>query len=547
MLYNPIIPGFYPDPSCIFVPEWDNTFFCASSSFNAFPGVPIHASKDLQNWKLIGNALNRPEQLPGLAHTNGSTSGVWAPTLRYHDGLFYIITTNVFDNKAIADPAKWDNFIISAKDPFDPASWTEGIHFPFQGYDTSLFWHENGKVYVTGSHYHRIKAGIRQTTIDLTTGELGGEFQEIWLGTGGIAVEGPHIYQRDGWYYLLAAEGGTGVNHMVTMARSKDIMGPYEGDTTNPLLTNANTTQYFQTVGHADLFQDKSENWWGVALSTRSGPKYENYPMGRETIMVPVTWDEGKFPVFSNATGAIETRVLPTKDVEIKGTGPLCDASDRINFTAGSVLPVHFLHWRFPEPSAYVISPTDHPNILQLTPSKLNLTGLDGASAATPQTFVGRRQTHTLFTYSVILDYVPKTVNEEAGITAFLTQNHHIRLGVTLLQSSNPMEPVLSLSFYAISSKPVPEAFTVPLPLAWQSQPLKLEIKAYNLTHYTFSAGPADAQSEMQTFANLNNEIVSYGFTGTLLGVYATSNGGEGKTAAYVSKWRYTGQGQFRD
>ena len=112
---NPILPGFHPDPSCIFVPEWNNTFFCASSSFEAFPGIPIHASRDLQNWKLVSNALSRPEQLPDLAITNRSTSGIWAPAIRYHEGTFWILTTLVFDNKTESDFSRWDNVCLARR------------------------------------------------------------------------------------------------------------------------------------------------------------------------------------------------------------------------------------------------------------------------------------------------------------------------------------------------------------------------------------------------------------------------------------------------
>ena len=139
---NPILPGFHPDPSCIFVPEWNNTFFCASSSFEAFPGIPIHASKDLQNWKLVSNALNRPEQLPALSITNKSTSGIWAPALRYHEGTFYILTTLVFDDRDAADSSRWDNMIFKSADPMSSSSWSDPVHFNFTGYDTSPFWDE---------------------------------------------------------------------------------------------------------------------------------------------------------------------------------------------------------------------------------------------------------------------------------------------------------------------------------------------------------------------------------------------------------------------
>lgn len=168
---------------------------------------------------------------------------------------------------------------------------------------------------------YRSSPGIWLNTIDLDTGELGGSFLDIWNGTGGEAPEGPHIYYKDGYYYLMIAEGGTGLNHMETIARSKTISGPYEPNPANPILTNANTSAYFQTVGHADLFQDASGNWWGAALSTRSGPEYVTYPMGRETVLSAVTWKEGEWPVWTNVSGTESGWDMPPVDKHIPGIG----------------------------------------------------------------------------------------------------------------------------------------------------------------------------------------------------------------------------------
>ncbi|KAE9573860.1 hypothetical protein CGMCC3_g10227 [Colletotrichum fructicola] len=394
--YNPAIPGFHPDPSCTFVPEWDNTFFCASSSFNAFPGIPLHASKDLQNWKLIGHALNREYQLPRLVETNRSTSGIWAPTLRFHDETFWLVTTLVDDDRSADDASRWDNIIFKSINPYEDSSWSNATHFEFVGYDTEPFWDKDGKTYINGAHAWKIGPWLQQAEANLDTGEVG-EWRTIWNGTGGMAPEGPHIYLKDGLYYLLAAEGGTGVGHMVTIARSENAGGPYESNPANPILTNANTTSYFQTVGHADLFQDDSGNWWGVALSTRSGPEWVYFPMGRETVLTAVTWRDGEWPQMSPIQGKM---------------------SDEI---------------------------------------------------------------------------------------------------------------------------------TAPVPEEWVASPVRLEVKAANLTHYSFSAGPANAASRMKTLVYASNDALSWGFTGVFVGVYCTSNGGLGSTPAYISDWTYIPQGQYRD
>ncbi|KAH8649201.1 glycoside hydrolase family 43 protein [Xylariales sp. PMI_506] len=547
-LDNPILPGFHPDPSCIHVPEWNGTFFCASSSFSAFPGVPIHASNDLQHWKLISNVLNRPEQLPELGQIIGVTSGIWAVTIRFHNGTFYAITTFVHDKLAANDSTRWDNIIFTSANPFDPDSWSTATHFDFVGYDTSPFWDEDGKTYIVGSHAYRVFPAIQIAEANLETGETG-DWKPIWNGTGGLAPEGPHIYKKDGYYYLMIAEGGTGLDHMETIARSETITGYYDSYSLNPILTNANTTKFFQTVGHADLFQDDSGNWWGVSLATRSGPAYINYPMGRETVMTSVSWPKDDWPTFSQIAGTINSWPLPPVSKVIGGVGPFIEDGDDVNFEPGSTLPPHFTYLRFPVANTFTISPSGHPNALQINPSLLNLTGLDAASGGPGgQAFVSRRQQASLFTFSVNLEYSPVTANEEAGVTVFLTQQRHLELGIAMLPSPNStngtgLEP--QIRFRGFSLQQLPD-YVIPIPDAWAGQTLSFEIKAFNFTHYAFSVGPAGAPSQMETVIYVSNSYVSGGFTGTMLGVYATSNGGSGSRPAYFSKWSYIPQGQIR-
>ncbi|KAF2001869.1 glycoside hydrolase family 43 protein [Amniculicola lignicola CBS 123094] len=549
--YNPILPGPHPDPSCVFVPEHDNTFYCASSSFNIFPGIPIHASQDLINWRLVGNVLNRPTQLPELAISVGSTSGIWAPTLRYHNGTFYLVTTMVHDKRAPEDPSRWDNIIFTTKDLWNESSWSDAVHFDFQGYDTSPWWDEEGNEYIVGSHAYRVEVGIHLAKVDLKTGKRKSEWVNLWNGTGGLAPEGPHIYKKDGMHYLMIAEGGTGLGHMQTIARSKELYGPYVPNPANPILSNANTTEYFQAVGHADLFKDQRGNWWGVALSIRSGPEYITYPMGRETVLTNVTWEKDAWPIFQNPVrGSMRGWQLPRLRQNLPGDGPFVTEGDNnLQFKPGSKMPPQFIYWRAPVPENYAISPEGHPNTLRLTPSRLNLTGTDGNSPGPGgQTFVARRQVDTLFSYSVDMDYKPTAAFEEAGITLFLTQNHHARFGITLLPSPNSTTTLTPhFTFHAISYIPVPPSLTIPIPPAWHNIPLTLQLRTVNTTHYSFGAKPAGGKEPMKIFAYVAGEIISWGFTGGLVGVYATSNGGEGKTEAFVGNWRYEGLGQVRE
>lgn len=190
------------------------------------------------------------------------------------------------------------------------------------------------------------------------------------------------------------------------------------------------------------------------------------------------------------------------------------------------------------------------PGWLELKLSKLNLTGLDGNSPGPGGiTFISRRQTHTLFTYSLVFDFEPKMGGEEAGISLFLSQNHHARFGITALPLANSTttDLVPHFRFHAISSFPVPADVAVPVPQAWRGKQITMILRTINETHYEFGAGPADGSERLRSIATVPGSIISWGFTGALVGAYATSNGGNGSTSAYVTEWNYEGWGQVRE
>ncbi|KAF3061226.1 Non-reducing end alpha-L-arabinofuranosidase BoGH43A [Daldinia childiae] len=564
---NPIITGFHPDPSCIFVSELGDTWFCASSSFLAFPGLPIHASRDLIHWKHVSNAFSRSDQLPGMAFLPKATSGIYAPTLRFRDGIFYLMTTLVNQQLPRVNDSRWDNFLVTTEDPYSSEAWSDPIHFSFPGFDPSPFWDDDGTTYVSGAHTAAYYPGIMHAPLDLETGEIGNILMP-WNGTGGSSPEGPHIFKRDGWYYLLAAEGGTRENHMVTMARSRNLQGPFEPAPANPLLTAANdTSSYFQAVGHADLFQDANGRWWAVALAVRAGgsygeaPYFANFPLGRETVLTPVTWEEGGWPVFTPVSGEVSAWPLPAEEIPEQGEGQLSDADDSVTFPPGTQLPIHFVHWRLPTARNYAVSPPGHWNTLALKSSVLNLTGFDGDYAlGRGQTFVGRRMAHSLFRFRVDVDWTSSLTKEEmeVGVSVIQDQAQHFDLGIVLLKSSKenntssaPLQPYIR--FRGHSETPYRGLTNVrteayPLPEGWAGQKLTLQVEAVNSTHFAFSAGPAGKEAEIRVFGYCRgDELVPY-YSGLVLGVYATSNGKHGERAfeTYVSNWQYTGLRQFR-
>ncbi len=310
---NPIIPGYYPDPSICRV---GSDYFLVTSSFEYFPGVPIFHGRDLVNWQQIGYCLTRPSQLP--LDGCSASGGVWAPTLRFHDGTFYMTSTNTTGG---------GHFYVTAINP--AGRWSEPIWVAGGGFDSSFFFDEDGVVYFQWFEYEQ-SAGIYQTEIDIATGVHLTEPKVIWDGTGGRSPEGPHLYKIDGHYYLMAAEGGTEDGHMITIARGKSPWGPWESCPHNPILSHRSLDRPIQTTGHGDLIQDTDGSWWMVFLGTRpvGYPRY--HILGRETFLAPVTWEAG-WPIVGN-NGTVELEMdgpLPTPDPWDENE-PLCDDFDQV-------------------------------------------------------------------------------------------------------------------------------------------------------------------------------------------------------------------------
>lgn len=313
---NPIISGFYPDPSIIRV---DDNYYLVNSSFEYFPAIPIWHSKDLVHWTQIGHAIDREEQGLNLSNVNPS-GGVQAATIRYHDGTFYISSTRV-------NP-EWPNdnyhFIVTAKDPNGP--WSQ-CHFieGAPGIDSALFFDDN-RAYFLANQAKEVHERGSETTIwiqeiDVKTMKLIGERHILWDGTGGVFAEGPRMYKKDGTYYLLIAEGGTLHHHATTVASSNHVFGPFVSSRRNPLLTHRhlNRTYPIQNVGHIDLVQTQHGDWYAVCLGSRPkggyydggntkysfGGYYRN--LGRETFLIPVIWpNDNEGPLLSADTGKVE-------------------------------------------------------------------------------------------------------------------------------------------------------------------------------------------------------------------------------------------------
>ena len=510
---NPIIPGWNSDPSCTYVADKYDAFFCVTSTFLAFPGLPVYASKNLMNWKLASNAFSRPSQVPWIASSPAQADGIFAATIRYRKGVFYVITVYL---GTTTDVLK--GLIFTTENPYDDKAWSEPVVFDSKRIDPDIFWDDDGQPYVALSSGDIAK-------LDIQKGALG-PLIRAWPGTGGVWPEGPHIYKKDGYYYMLLAEGGTELGHMVTIARSRNITGPYEGYKNNPILTNRNTTEYFQTIGHADLFQDKLGQWWGVALATRGGKDWVNYPMGRETVLYPVTWEKDQWPVLEPVRGKMSGWPLPPSNGSLPGNHSFINDPDVVDFLPGSSLPGHFVHWRFPKAGSVTVSPPSHPNTLRLTPSKSNLTSSSAINVTDGITLVMRRQTDTLFDFNVDVSFSPTVQDEEAGITIFLTQEQHIDLGIVLLPTNSSSASGgskltshlrLRTTADAKDSSVAPLTRSRPISEEWLGKPIRLNIQAFNETHYSFSAASSADVTTIHSFGIAPATIFSGGagkFTG---------------------------------
>jgi alpha-N-arabinofuranosidase len=293
MYQNPVIRGFHPDPSVCRVGD---SFYLVTSSFQYFPGIPIFHSTDLVNWQQIGHCITRESQLD-LARVPDS-GGIWAPTIRYHDGRFFVISTVLddvnFTNRLDADlthdasAIEGRHFIVSTSDP--RAEWSDPVWVSGGGFDPSLHFESDGRAIVT----HADRGRILQGYVDVETGRREDEPRTIWTGTEEVDTEGPHLYRIGDYYYLLVAEGGTSYDHSIAVARSRSAWGPWEECPHNPVLSQRIAGQSpIQATGHGDLVQDAAGEWWIVFLGNRPVGYPRFHTLGRETFATPVTWVDG--------------------------------------------------------------------------------------------------------------------------------------------------------------------------------------------------------------------------------------------------------------
>jgi alpha-N-arabinofuranosidase len=296
---NPVLAGTYPDPS---VERVGDDYYLVTSTFEYFPGLPVFHSTDLESWKQIGHVIDRADQLD--LSTVPSSGGLFAPTIRHHDGTWYVVCT------LVGGTGRAGSFVVTADDPAGP--WSDPVWLgDATSIDPSLFF-DDGRAWLTATRPSAEPAWPDQTDVwlrefDHTTLTLVGDETVLWHGAlvGAVWAEGPHLYRRGGWYYLLASEGGTEFNHAVSVARSRDVAGPYVGNPANPVLTHRHLGRDYPVanVGHTDLIVTPGGDWVAFLLASRPyGGHHAN--LGRETFRAPVVWEDD-WPVFAPGTGVV--------------------------------------------------------------------------------------------------------------------------------------------------------------------------------------------------------------------------------------------------
>jgi beta-xylosidase len=381
---NPVIAGFHPDPS---VCRAGGDYYLACSSFEYFPAVPVFRSRDLVHWEQIGNALEWP-----LPETAPSSGGIYAPTLRHHDGRFWLITADVSGGGTV---------LVTATDPAGP--WSDPLTIPgVKGIDPDLAWDDEGRCWCT-------YAGIEQVRIDPRTGRVFGEPRRIWPGTPGAQFpEAPHLYRIGDFWYLLIAEGGTERGHCVSVARSPAPDGPFEPCPANPVLSHRSTARPVQNTGHGDLIQAPDGSWWMVLLGARPrGGTPGWHVLGRETYLVPVTWADG-WPVPGEVELVMAAPPWPPQ--------PVAAPPVRDDFDSAELHP-RWVSVRS-RPAAHC-SATERPGWLTLHAR--------GASPGDPgDAFAGRRQQHLSCRVRALAD----PAAGRGGLAVRLDEQHHYEVEV---------------------------------------------------------------------------------------------------------------------
>lgn len=529
---NPVLAGFYPDPS---VCRAGSDYYLVTSSFAYYPGLPLFHSCDLVSWKQIGAALNRPEQLnlDGI----GISRGLFAPTIRFHNGIFFITCTLVDGG---------ENFVINSKDP--AGDWSNPFWLPeVDGIDPSLFFDDDDKAYLV---YNSIPPGnvplyeghrtIRFYEFDYDKMKVCGD-QKILINGGvdiskkPIWIEAPHIYKKDGWYFLLCAEGGTGYDHSEVAFRSRAVAGPYVPYERNPVLTQRHLDPERKnpvtTAGHADLVETPGGKWYAVFLACRPY-KDNHFNIGRETFLAPVRWTKDKWPVITEVNESIQyCYSLPVPDIQKAPNFYSGNFTFRDDFST-IVLNQRWMFLRTVRESWYSLSGDKRGITMNLRPETV-------AGSRNPS-FIGHRQQHIKCTATTSMLFNATNENEKAGLVILQNEEHYYYLcksvenekQVIQLFQSGPQETLLLLASTFINTPATEVQFKI------KTNSIYYDFYyAVDGSHWTALKKDVDG-----TF--LSTETAG-GFVGCVFGLYATSLGKNNFNKAVFNWFEYTGDDEI--
>lgn len=560
---NPILPGFYPDPSICRVGD---DYYLVNSTFAYFPGIPVFHSRDLVNWRLIGYVIDRPDQIQtqnaeSLYDSLGVSRGIFAPAIRYHDGTFYVTCTFVDAG---------GNFVCTAKNPAGP--WSKPVWLPqVSGIDPSLFFDTDGKAYLVhnsvppeGKPLYQGQRTIRMCSFD--TRRLRVENDENILVNGGtdikekpIWIEGPHIFKVGGYYYLICAQGGTAENHSEVVFRSKDVWGPYVSYEGNPILTqkdlNPDREDPITCTGHADFVETQKGTWWAVFLGCQPYPPYEKdyYNTGRETFLAPVTWKDGWPMIIPHGEGVAYHYPYPLPPAEMKGElhyGALRHGADHkcndgrhggnVEYTDNFDSKALDLNWEFlraPRDQWYSLSEKLGWIAIKLRPETV--------SGKMNPSFIGRRQQQAYSSASTAMEFTPRAENEKAGLVAFQNETHFyymcksVKEGYAVVQLYKSVENGQPGDGMGLVASQRLEGNS-----AAGALDLKIESRGSSYS-FLYRTDPRDWKVlKDEVDASFLSTKVAGGFVGCFYALYVTSLGKPSENIAHYDWFKYKGKNE---
>ena len=510
---NPILPGFNPDPSIVRVGD---DYYIATSSFEWYPGVSIHHSRDLVNWRLVATPLNRLSQLD--MRGNPDSCGIWAPCLSYSDGVFYLVFTNV--RRFAGDFKDTHNYYVTTTDIC--GDWSDPVYLNSSGFDPSIFHDDDGRKWYVNMLWNHLPASGRNNwspnkyfagavlqELDVEQGELLGEPKKIFEGSSIGLSEGPHLYKRNGYYYIVMAEGGTGIHHASTFARASNIEGPYEVDPQGPIVTSsyANDTE-LKRAGHGDLVESSSGEAYFVHLCSRPLPYRGRSVMGRETAIQPVVWTEDGWPRLKNG-GQNPELVVQSHHDEVSAKR---ETSMHLNFDGGP-LPLDMQSLRYPLPES-VMNQTDRPGYLRLY-------GRESLGSWFEQALIARRQQALVFSAETQVDFQPASSQHMAGLVCYYNSKKYVYLHISYCETRGRILDISICANNWHAQYPLDESIDLP-----ESGLIKLKAEVdYDALRFSYAVeeGPWYQLPAVFDYSVLSDEVGDGGadanFTGAFVGI----------------------------